>query len=288
MPGLAAAVGARVARQARPDRVAAFDHARGADRGRELQQRVRPPEPRGLLPHEPARSGRRVARLSQADHDRGRPRQRARRERRKGGSGPGREARRARRPRDADRPRRRRGVVAGQRCRRGGARLRIGAARQRRDAAARARGHRRLLRRSGADNPIAAIHDIGAGGLSNAVPEIVDHSRCGARDRLARDPERRARHEPDGALVQRIARALHADDRGARRRSFRRDLRARALPVRRARRAHGEARSRRARCSARRRARCDADGRAVRQAAEDDAARVARAVQGARVAARAR
>ena len=29
-------------------------------------------------------------------------------------------------------------------------------------------------------NPIAAIHDIGAGGLSNAVPEIVDHSHCGA------------------------------------------------------------------------------------------------------------
>jgi phosphoribosylformylglycinamidine synthase len=32
----------------------------------------------------------------------------------------------------------------------------------------------------GGDNPIAAIHDIGAGGLSNAVPEIVDHSDCGA------------------------------------------------------------------------------------------------------------
>src|SRR5436190_7546014 len=29
-------------------------------------------------------------------------------------------------------------------------------------------------------NPIGAIHDIGAGGLSNAVPEIVDHSHCGA------------------------------------------------------------------------------------------------------------
>jgi phosphoribosylformylglycinamidine synthase len=29
-------------------------------------------------------------------------------------------------------------------------------------------------------NPIGAIHDIGAGGLSNAVPEIVDHSDCGA------------------------------------------------------------------------------------------------------------
>ncbi|MGD8324113.1 MAG: phosphoribosylformylglycinamidine synthase, partial [Gammaproteobacteria bacterium] len=32
----------------------------------------------------------------------------------------------------------------------------------------------------GDDNPIAAIHDVGAGGLSNAVPEIVDHSRTGA------------------------------------------------------------------------------------------------------------
>jgi len=32
----------------------------------------------------------------------------------------------------------------------------------------------------GASNPIAAIHDVGAGGLSNAVPEIVDHSDCGA------------------------------------------------------------------------------------------------------------
>ncbi len=29
-------------------------------------------------------------------------------------------------------------------------------------------------------NPIAAIHDVGAGGLSNAVPEIVDHSSLGA------------------------------------------------------------------------------------------------------------
>ena len=32
----------------------------------------------------------------------------------------------------------------------------------------------------GESNPIAAIHDIGAGGLSNAVPEIVEHCRCGA------------------------------------------------------------------------------------------------------------
>ena len=32
----------------------------------------------------------------------------------------------------------------------------------------------------GGENPIGAIHDIGAGGLSNAVPEIVEHSGCGA------------------------------------------------------------------------------------------------------------
>jgi len=33
----------------------------------------------------------------------------------------------------------------------------------------------------GAANPIVAIHDVGAGGLSNAVPEIIDHSHRGGR-----------------------------------------------------------------------------------------------------------
>src|SRR5262249_21326769 len=33
----------------------------------------------------------------------------------------------------------------------------------------------------GEDNPILLIHDVGAGGLSNAVPEAVDHSKRGAR-----------------------------------------------------------------------------------------------------------
>lgn len=36
----------------------------------------------------------------------------------------------------------------------------------------------------GDDNPILLIHDIGAGGLSNAVPEAVDHSGHGARVEL--------------------------------------------------------------------------------------------------------
>ncbi|HEY4039201.1 MAG TPA: phosphoribosylformylglycinamidine synthase, partial [Burkholderiaceae bacterium] len=40
----------------------------------------------------------------------------------------------------------------------------------------------------GADNPILAIHDVGAGGLSNALPEIVHASDRGARIDLAAIP----------------------------------------------------------------------------------------------------
>ena len=36
----------------------------------------------------------------------------------------------------------------------------------------------------GSDNPILSIHDVGAGGLSNAIPEIVHQSHCGAEIRL--------------------------------------------------------------------------------------------------------
>ena len=90
------------------------------------------------------RDGRR-ARLSQADHDRRRPRQRAARARREAAGARRRAAGAARRAGDADRPRRRRGLVAGQRRRQRGARLRLGAARQSGDAAPRAAGHRRLL-----------------------------------------------------------------------------------------------------------------------------------------------
>ena len=41
---------------------------------------------------------------------------------------------------------------------------------------------------SGAANPIIAIHDVGAGGLSNAVPEIVHDSGRGGRFELRRIP----------------------------------------------------------------------------------------------------
>ncbi len=45
----------------------------------------------------------------------------------------------------------------------------------------------------GADNPIVSIHDVGAGGLSNALPELVHDSRPGRPLRAARRPQRRAR-----------------------------------------------------------------------------------------------
>ena len=40
----------------------------------------------------------------------------------------------------------------------------------------------------GEHNPILSIHDIGAGGLSNAVPEIVDQSERGVRVALRAVP----------------------------------------------------------------------------------------------------
>jgi phosphoribosylformylglycinamidine synthase len=40
----------------------------------------------------------------------------------------------------------------------------------------------------GDDNPIMLIHDVGAGGLSNALPEVIDHSGLGGRIELREVP----------------------------------------------------------------------------------------------------
>ena len=40
----------------------------------------------------------------------------------------------------------------------------------------------------GDDNPIMLIHDVGAGGLSNALPEVIDHSKLGGRIELRAVP----------------------------------------------------------------------------------------------------
>jgi phosphoribosylformylglycinamidine synthase len=69
-----------------------------------------------------------------------------------------------------------------------------GASAEQLDFASVQRGNAELQRRAqevidhcwalGADNPIELIHDVGAGGLSNAVPEAVAHSQRGARIEL--------------------------------------------------------------------------------------------------------
>ncbi len=40
----------------------------------------------------------------------------------------------------------------------------------------------------GEDNPVVLIHDVGAGGLSNALPEVIDHSQLGGRIELRAIP----------------------------------------------------------------------------------------------------
>ena len=41
---------------------------------------------------------------------------------------------------------------------------------------------------SGGNNPLTIIHDVGAGGLSNALPELIDHSRRGGEIDLRKVP----------------------------------------------------------------------------------------------------
>ena len=50
----------------------------------------------------------------------------------------------------------------------------------------------------GDDNPILLIHDVGAGGLSNAIPEAVDHSKHGARVELRSIPNAERGMSPMG------------------------------------------------------------------------------------------
>jgi phosphoribosylformylglycinamidine synthase len=50
----------------------------------------------------------------------------------------------------------------------------------------------------GEDNPILLIHDVGAGGLSNAVPEAVDHSKHGAEIELRNVPNAERGMSPMG------------------------------------------------------------------------------------------
>ena len=105
----------------------------------------------------------------------------------------------------------------------------------------------------GSRNPIVLIHDVGAGGLANAVPEAVAHSARGARIDLRAIPERGSRHVAARAVVQRGAGALRARHRGAGSLAgFAAIAAARALPL------CGDRRDRRLRSAARRAIRCSA------------------------------
>ncbi len=184
----------------KPERivVGAADHARGPDRRRRVQQRIRPARHLRLLPHVRA-AGRNAwpfaaARLSQADHDRGRPRQHPPRSTsRRRPSLPGAKI-----------------VVLGGPAMLiglgGGAASSMGAGASSADLdfASVQRGNPEMQRRAqevidacwamGDENPILLIHDVGAGGLSNAIPESVHFGDDRRPHRPAQGPERRARH----------------------------------------------------------------------------------------------
>ena len=83
----------------------------------------------------------------------------------------------------------------------------------------------------GADNPILSIHDVGAGGLSNALPELVDGAGRGGTNRAARHPLRRSRDVAARDLVQRIPGALRPRHRTRSNRRLRGAVRARTLPL---------------------------------------------------------
>ena len=125
--------------------------------------------------------GRRGARLPQADHDRRRRRQRARRARAEG-----RRARPARCSIQLGGPAMLIGLGGG-----AASSMATGANTADLDFDSVQRGNAEIQRRAqevidrcwalGADNPILSIHDVGAGGLSNALPELVARRRRGAR-----------------------------------------------------------------------------------------------------------
>ena len=90
----------------------------------------------------------------------------------------------------------------------------------------------------GDDNPISFIHDVGAGGISNALPELVNDGGRGGRFQLRAVPNDEPGMSPARDLVQRIAGTLRP--RRARRapRRLPTTLRTRTLPLRRRRRSH--------------------------------------------------
>jgi hypothetical protein len=91
----------------------------------------------------------------------------------------------------------------------------------------------------GPDNPISFIHDVGAGGVSNALPELVNDGGRGGRFNLRALPNDEPGMSPleiwCNESQERYVLAVPAARIG----EFRAAVRARALPVRRRRRGDG-------------------------------------------------
>ena len=91
----------------------------------------------------------------------------------------------------------------------------------------------------GANNPILSIHDVGAGGMSNALPELVHGGGRGARFELRKIPLEEPGMSPMqiwcNEAQERYVLAI-APERSGR---IQRAVRARALPVRGGRRGDG-------------------------------------------------
>jgi phosphoribosylformylglycinamidine synthase len=87
-------------------------------------------------------------------------------------------------------------------------------------------------------NPVLAIHDVGAGGISNAFPELVDGAGKGATFDLRRVPLEETGLAPKESLVQREPGTLRAGHQPRPDAALPADVRARALPVRRGGRDH--------------------------------------------------
>ena len=240
MPGRSAPVGRRPAAAPTASPRPRHHDRRARSARAVVQQRVRPPQPRRLLPHLRAGGGgRRCAATTSPSCSRAASATSGASHAQEGRASGRRAARPARRPGDAHRPGRRRRVVHGHGQQRGGPRLRLGPARQRRDGAPLPGGHRPLLRAGRRATRSSPSTTSAPAGCPTRCPSSSHGAGRGARFDLRAIPNEEPGMTPARDLVQRGAGALRAGHR-ARSHStlFRAALRARALPVRRRRRGH--------------------------------------------------
>ncbi len=121
----------------------------------------------------------------------------------------------------------------------------------------------------GEHNPIVSVHDVGAGGLSNAIPELLNDAGVGGVIDLSKipcdDPSLSPMQMWSNESQERYVLAIGPEDLA----EFEAMCAARALPVRGGRRRHGRAPAGADRPAPRADRDRPADGCAVRQAAAD-------------------